>query len=169
WFVIRSWRERKDRPADLPGTLSGMVLESVVFALGLWAISRLLGPLLVRFGIAMTVASSERGMPQVVTDLGAGTNDEAIFRLVLFSLLAGSLAWFEVPRGLCVAFAAAGSAVLFSAAHHVGPNGQEYSNYVFLFRLIAGLYFSLLYEYRGFGIAVGTHACYNVMVSIPPN
>ena len=68
-----------------------------------------------------------------------------------------------------VAVAAAGSAVLFSAAHDVGPNGQEYSNYVFVFRLIAGLYFSLLYEYRGFGIAVGTHACYNVMVSIPPN
>lgn len=168
-FVVRSWRQRKDRPGDLAGTMSGMLLESVVFALGLWAISRVLGPLLVRFGVTLALETSEPGLRQVVTFLGAGIYEEAIFRLTLFSLLAGGLAWFEVPRGLCVAVAAAGSAVVFSAAHHVGPNGQEYSNYVFVFRLLAGLYFSLLYEYRGFGIAVGTHACYNVMVSIPPN
>jgi membrane protease YdiL (CAAX protease family) len=165
-FVVRSWRERKDRPADLPGALSGMLLESVVFALGLWVISRVLGPLLLRFGVPLSVDASDPGVRQVAY-LGAGIYEEAIFRLVLYSLLAGCLACFEAPRGLCVGFAAAGSAVLFSAAHHVGPYGQEYSNYVFIFRLLAGLYFSLLYEYRGFGIAVGTHACYNVMVSIP--
>ena len=32
----------------------------------------------------------------------------------------------------------------------------------------AGLYFALLFQLRGFGIAVGTHACYNVMVSVGP-
>jgi membrane protease YdiL (CAAX protease family) len=58
------------------------------------------------------------------------------------------------------------SAILFSIAHHLGPYGQTYSNYLFIFRLLAGLYFALLYELRGFGIVVGTHACYNVMVSV---
>jgi hypothetical protein len=58
------------------------------------------------------------------------------------------------------------SAVLFSTAHHVGPYGQAYSNYLFVFRLAAGLYFALLFELRGFGVVVGAHACYNVMVSI---
>jgi membrane protease YdiL (CAAX protease family) len=62
--------------------------------------------------------------------------------------------------------AALASATLFSTAHHVGPYGQPYSNYLFLFRLAAGLYFALLYHLRGFGIAVGAHACYNVLVSI---
>jgi hypothetical protein len=47
------------------------------------------------------------------------------------------------------------------------PNSsQPYSNYLFLFRLTAGIYFALLYHLRGFGIAVGAHACYNVMVSV---
>ena len=58
-----------------------------------------------------------------------------------------------------------GHAVL-GAAHHLGPFGQDYGNYVFIFRLLAGLYFALLFHFRGFGVAVGTHACYNVMVSI---
>ena len=62
--------------------------------------------------------------------------------------------------------AAVASATLFSSAHHWGPHGQAYSNYLFLFRLVAGLYFALLYHARGFGIAVGAHACYNVMVSV---
>ena len=51
--------------------------------------------------------------------------------------------------------AATASATLFSAAHHLGPYGQPYDNYLFLFRLAAGLYFALLFQYRGFGVAVG--------------
>ena len=176
-FLMRAWRQRRERPVDLPGTLSGMTLESVTFALGLWALSRMLGPLLLRFGVELAVSptdgaaldASEPGLRQVITYLGAGIYEEAIFRLMLFSLLSGILRWFEAPRVLCVGVAAVTSAVLFSAAHHVGPYGQEYSNYLFVFRLLAGMYFSLLYEFRGFGIAVGTHACYNVMVSIPPH
>jgi hypothetical protein len=35
-----------------------------------------------------------------------------------------------------------------------------------VFRLVAGLYFAALFQYRGFGIAVGAHACYNLMVGI---
>lgn len=176
-FLMRAWRQRRERPIDLPGTLSGMTLESVGFALGLWALSLSLRPMLLRFGVELAAASPERaaleapdvGMRQVVTYLGAGIYEEAIFRLVLFSLLSSILRWFDLPRLACVAVAALASAVVFSAAHHVGPYGQEYSNFLFLFRLLAGMYFSLLYEFRGFGVAVGTHACYNVMVSIPPH
>ena len=68
--------------------------------------------------------------------------------------------------GLLVAviLAAAASALLFSAAHHVGPFGDPFDGYVFLFRTIAGVYFAVLMETRGFGIAVGAHACYDVLV-----
>ena len=72
----------------------------------------------------------------------------------------------DVNGLLAVPLAATASALLFSAAHHIGPYGQPYSNYLFLFRLIAGLYFAVLFQFRGFGIAVGAHACYNLMVSI---
>ena len=58
------------------------------------------------------------------------------------------------------------SALLFSAAHHVGPYGEAFNHSVFLFRTLAGLYFALLYQLRGFGIAVGTHTCYDVLVGV---
>ena len=38
--------------------------------------------------------------------------------------------------------------------------------YVFLFRMLAGIYFALLFRLRGFGIAVGTHAFYDIIVGV---
>ena len=164
WAISR----REDRPGDLGGVLCGMVLESIAFALGLWAVSRIIAPLLVQAGFELSVGASavEPVLRQVVTYLGAGIYEEALFRLVLFSVLVGAMRWIELPVFFAVLLAAVGSAILFSTAHHVGPYGQAYSNYLFLFRLAAGLYFALLFQFRGFGIAVGAHACYNVMVTI---
>jgi hypothetical protein len=178
-FVFSIWvyRRRADSPGDMLGVLSGMALESVSFALGLWALSRALAPLLVQAGVELTLAApvepeaphlaaTDPALRQVVTYLGAGIYEEALFRLVLFSILVGLLRTFDLPGSIAVLLAAVGSAVVFSAAHHVGPYGQVYSNYLFLFRLLAGLYFALLYQLRGFGIAVGAHSCYNVLVSV---
>ena len=173
WALAR-W---EDRPVDLPGVLSGMLLESVACALGLWVRSRALGPLLLRAGIELAIAApgplpapaltaAEPALRQAVTYLGAGIYEEALFRLILFSILVRLFAATDLSRGTAVLLAAAGSAALFSTAHHVGPYGQPYSTYLFVFRLLAGLYFALLYQLRGFGIAVGAHACYNVMVSV---
>lgn len=173
-FTLWTLSRWGDRPGDLVSVLSGMILESVAFALGLWALSRLLAPMLQQAGIELNVAleepasfsAAEPALRQVITYLGAGIYEEAVFRLVLFTALVAVLRILDVSRLLAIALAAAGSAVLFSVAHHVGPYGQTYSNYLFLFRLLAGVYFALLFELRGFGIAVGAHACYNVMVSV---
>jgi hypothetical protein len=173
-FAVWAYARVEDRPGDLGGVMCGMVLESIGFALGLWVVSRLLAPLLATsgFGLAVGVAedaplaASESGFRQVITYIGAGIYEEAMFRLVLFSSVVAALRYLEVPKLVAVLAAALGSAILFSTAHHVGPYGQAYSNYLFLFRLAAGLYFALLYQMRGFGIVVGAHACYNVMVSI---
>ena len=40
------------------------------------------------------------------------------------------------------------------------------NTYVFLFRVLAGLYFASLYQFRGFAVAAGTHACYDVLVGL---
>jgi membrane protease YdiL (CAAX protease family) len=176
-FCLWAWWRWSDRPGDLIGVLSGMVLESVTFALGLWALSRVLAPLLVRFGVEMSVpvpflveapspVPADATLRQFITYLGAGIYEETLFRLLLFSILLSVAWWLELGQVLGVGVAALGSAILFSAAHHVGPYGQAYSNYLFVFRLVAGLYFALLYRFRGFGIVVGAHACYNEMVSI---
>jgi hypothetical protein len=167
-LALWAWSRGADRPRDLLGVLTGMAIESVTFALGLWVLSRSLGPLLEHFGVDLS-AGSQSGEPavrQMVTYLGAGIYEEALFRLMLFSGLAALLRRLEVGGALAALLAALASATLFSAAHHVGPYGQAYSNFLFLFRLAAGLYFAVLYQARGFGIAVGAHACYNVMISV---
>jgi hypothetical protein len=53
-----------------------------------------------------------------------------------------------------------------AAAHHVGPFGEPFDRYVFVFRLLAGLYFAVVYRLRGFGIAAGAHALYGVVVGV---
>jgi hypothetical protein len=166
-MVIWTWTRREERPIELLAVLSGMVLESVAFAIGLWGISRALGPLLEEFGIALsTGVAAEPAVGQVITYLGAGIYEEALFRLILFSCLVRLLRMVDVNGLVAVFLAASASALLFSAAHHIGPYGQPYGNYLFLFRLIAGMYFAMLFQVRGFGIAVGAHACYNLMVSV---
>jgi hypothetical protein len=169
-LLLLAWNLRRntDRPDDLVGVLSGMGIESVSFALGLWGVSRALYPLMRHLGVELAVSGpeTEPALRQVVTYLGAGIYEEALFRLTLFSGLVWLLRRVEAPWILSVGLAATASATLFSAAHHLGPYGQPYGNYLFLFRLAAGVYFAMLYQFRGFGVAVGAHAVYNLMVSI---
>jgi hypothetical protein len=163
WNFVR----RGDRPGDTLSVLTGMSIESVGFALGLWGVSRALVPLMHGLGVPLEIGEGvDSPVRQVVTYLGAGIYEEALFRLALYSGMVWLLRRMDMPRPLAVLLAATASATLFSAAHHVGPYGQPYDNYLFLFRLAAGLYFALLYQYRGFGVAVGAHACYNLMVSV---
>jgi membrane protease YdiL (CAAX protease family) len=166
-FIAWSWLREGDRPYDVIGTLTGMVVESIVYALGLWSLSRTFGPLLEHYGIELTVGPQvEATLLQLVPYVGAGIYEEAVFRLFLFSVLAWLFARLELPLGFGTLLAAVVSAVLFSVAHHVGPYGQPYTNYLFLFRVVAGFYFALLFQLRGFGVAVGTHATYNVLVAV---
>jgi membrane protease YdiL (CAAX protease family) len=168
-FVLIVWNyvRRADRPGDLVSLLSGMGIESVGFALGLWAISRGLGPLIDYLGLELSINSLDNpALGQLVTYLGAGLYEELLFRLLLFSGLFFLAHRAGASTVLSTAAAALLSALLFSAAHHVGPHGEPFAGYNFLFRTVAGLYFAILYQLRGFGIAVGAHACYDVIVGV---
>ena len=168
-FVIWSLARRRDRPADILGVETGMAIESIGFALGLWGISRGLAPLLDNLGVRLQVTTSPAVVGQIITYVGAGIYEELLFRLLLYSGLLVILRWLGVSLLFAVLIAAAASSALFSAAHHIGPYGENFDNYVFLFRMLAGLYFALLYQLRGFGIAVGAHACYDVVVGVVVN
>ena len=89
-----------------------------------------------------------------------------LFRLLLFSGLFLILKQVGVTGMLAIGLSALSSALLFSAAHHIGAHGEPLEGYAFLFRTIAGVFFALVYMGRGFGIAVGAHACYDVIVGI---
>jgi hypothetical protein len=164
-FVVWSALRYEDRPNDLPGVWLGMAIESVVFGLGLWGLSRAMGPLVDALTVELSPAAAPgEGVAQVVTYVGAGIYEELVFRLVLYSGLVVVLRALKTPVLLAVPLSAMVSATLFAGAHHIGPYGEAFDDYVFLFRVLAGLYFAALYQFRGFGIAVGAHACFDVLV-----
>jgi membrane protease YdiL (CAAX protease family) len=165
--LLWCWVRYRDCPRDLLGVCIGMAAESVAFALGLWGLSRGLGPLLDQFGIQLELGPpADQPLTQIIGFVGAGIYEEMLFRLLLFSFLVWGLRLALVPRPLNILLAALGSATLFSAAHHLGPYGEDFDGYTFLFRTLAGVYFALLYQLRGFGIAVGAHAGYDVLVGV---
>jgi hypothetical protein len=160
WSLLRAY----DCPARLRFVWMGMAVESVVFAVGLWALSRQLQPLLDELGIRLNTGPHGKDLRQIVTFVGAGIYEEVLFRLLLFFGLGCLFRLLGFPVLLSGLFCTVASAFLFSAAHHLGPYGEAFDRYVFLFRALAGFYFALLYQFRGFAIAVGGHACYDVLV-----
>jgi membrane protease YdiL (CAAX protease family) len=168
WFL----RQRDSIPEDAPNLCLGMAIESIVGALILWGLSRLYSPLLDQLGLSLAVPSPDPPplntavVGQVVTYVGAGIYEEVVFRLALFGLLRAVLTTAQIPARTAVVLAAMTSAILFAVAHHVGPRGEPVDGFNFLFRVLAGLYFTAMYQFRGFGIAVGAHACYDVLVGI---
>lgn len=162
-----SWVRRDDRPGDVLGVCSGMAIESVLGALVLWGLSRGFGPLLDYLGIELAVATpTDVALAQLVTFVGAGLYEEVLFRLWLFWGLVGLSRLLDLPAAVGLVAAAALAALAFSAAHHVGPYGEAFEPYVFLFRTLAGFYFTLLFLCRGIGVAVGAHVCYDVLVGM---
>jgi len=58
------------------------------------------------------------------------------------------------------------SSFLFSAAHHIPPYGDPLAVGVFTFRFLAGVFFGLLFWFRGFAVAAYPHALYDIYVLI---
>ncbi|MFN4260309.1 MAG: type II CAAX prenyl endopeptidase Rce1 family protein [Gemmataceae bacterium] len=166
-FVIWSWRRRHDVPSELFGVWVGMILESVGFALVLWGFSKALGPILDQLGVVLaTPTPSEYALSLAITFIGAGIYEEFIFRLLLFAGLYHVLCLALTPRLPAFGIAALISATIFAAAHNIGPYGEPFHDLVFLFRMSAGIYFVFLLQLRGFAVAVGAHACYDVLVGV---
>jgi hypothetical protein len=96
---------------------------------------------------------------------GAGLHEELVFRVLLFGGLLSLLRrGLSVGPALSLVLALGASAALFSYAHHLPPHGEPFTVFAFVFRLLAGVVFGLLYHVRGFATAVYTHFLYDVLV-----
>ena len=112
-------------------------------------------------------------MMDLLTGIGAGIYEELIFRLLLISL---SMIFFETVLGIhrtkAVIISVIISSVLFSLHHHfIFLDGQFAKKEIFTmtrfaFRTIAGIFFAIIYAARGFGIAAGTHAFYDIIATL---
>jgi len=143
------------------GMLLCTLLESVCFALLLLFCFAWLGA-----RSLLSLGPGSRGIQDLVLYCGAGVYEELVFRWGLLGLLIAIFRRVFAGRKAPVAAAAVLGAVLFSLFHYVGPAGDAFSVGGFLQRMLAGLYFSVLFLFRGFGITAATHAIYDIVLGI---
>jgi len=152
-----------DRWRFSPGVLAGMAGESVLWAAVLLGIARLQDRLW-----PLATAAGEGLLARLVAFCGAGLYEEVLFRLLLLPAVTWVAARLGAGPLAAAGWGVVGSSLLFSWAHYVGPLGDAFDPYSFTFRFLAGVFFAILFEARGFGIAAGSHAAYDILVGLGP-
>ena len=145
------------------GVLLGMAAESLLWAFLLIGIARLqesLWPLAVDQGPVAGL------LARFVGFCGAGLYEEVLFRLLLLPAVIWLLERWGQTRLSAASWGVLLTSLVFSGAHYVGPLGDTFTLYSFTFRTLAGLFFSLVFLARGFGIAAGAHAAYDLLVGL---
>jgi membrane protease YdiL (CAAX protease family) len=118
--------------------------------------------------LLMTTAGSKQPLADFVLYCGAGIYEELLFRgFLLGILLVIFRRTFSNKKKLMPAIVASVlAALIFSAFHYLGPAGDVFSIGSFVQRMIAGLYFSVLFVTRGFGLTAASHAMYDIVVGL---
>jgi hypothetical protein len=169
--VLLGWHHLRREPWRVDGmVLYGMLLESL--ALG---------------GVLLLLASAQQSLLAVGTSgdktryliayCGAGIYEEMLFRLLLVSAVAGAARLLGANRIVSLVGAVAAASLLFAAAHYqfeltIGDwrwpvqSGEPFAWTSFWFRAGAGAFFAGLFLYRGFGVAAGTHALYDILATL---
>ena len=142
-----------------PAVLAGMAGESLLWAMPLLGLNYLH-----LFAVA-TGGADRTWVDDLVLSIGAGIYEELLFRLMVITVLMILIVDVCGVKHLWGAGLSIAISSLLFAAHHYPPIGTDvFQPSEFLFRLIAGWYLAGVFIYRGFGIAVGAHAMYNVIV-----
>jgi hypothetical protein len=159
YFAVWQYRTRASLKIN-PKILLLSFLESLALALILLLF---FGRLVQIFSASM--ATAEGKFSHLVLYCGAGIYEELVFRAFLLGFL---LLIYQKGLGLrrnrAAISAAQTAALLFSIFHYVGPAGDIFSIGSFVQRALGGLYFSILYVTRGFGITACCHVCYDILV-----
>ncbi len=161
--ILLGWHYLSHSPWRLSGgVLSAMAVESIALGLCVWVIARVQNTIL---AWGMFVALKE-GAQRAIGFLGAGIYEELLFRLILLTAFAWAIRQVGAAPRLGMFIAVVVSSLLFSAAHHIGANGEPFFWSPFIFRFLAGVFFSVVFIYRGFGIAAASHAAYDIIVGV---
>lgn len=162
----------KDAWRVYPTTLLGMFFESVLWVLPLIVFGQLLlggqhAPALGGEDVTARTWSDLNWQSRVTLAVGAGIYEELLFRLILVTgvhfLLVDLL---RLSHGVGAVIAVIVSAIAFAFYHHSIFAGGQVNLLVLTFYIGAGLYFAGLFLWRGFGIVVGTHAVYDIVVLV---
>ncbi len=176
--VLLAWHHiTRDRWQLSASVLYAMFAECAVLGLLLLGVGKLQGELAQMLPGSRAIAEQmfaavalPWGAASIVGRLlgfvGAGVYEEMLFRLLLLPPVSVCAQRFGAQRGLRIGLAVVLTSVVFSAAHYLGPHGEAFDAFTFWFRFTAGGFFALLFVYRGFGIAAGTHTLYDIFVSL---
>ena len=164
--ILLGWHYVSRRPWRIAqGVLWGMFGECILLAIFLRLLLELQG--LLREALASAVRLDLAGSLGTLSGyLGAGIYEELLFRLLLLPLAFWLLRRTSLSRAASLIGAVLLTSLLFAAAHNIGPYGERFAWFTFLFRFLAGVFFAVLFFFRGFGIAVGAHAGYDILVAL---
>lgn len=172
-LAVMAGYDRRRRKIEVePGWFALLFIESIFYAMVLGSVALNATNFLLKIPSAMHLTLSpwdQEFWVSLMLSLGAGIHEEFFFRLIAIELfLRATLVFQQKPaKGWspqAQVFALLGSSILFAAFHYIGPYGDLLDLDSFIFRTVSGIYLSVLYLVRGFGVAAWTHALYDIFL-----
>lgn len=145
-----------------PRAFVPMLFESAFYALVMGSIILFVMSQFASFVPGLAIGGAAP-LDVLVISAGAGFHEELVFRLILMGGLGWLLSGVMSQRKAWLA-ALVVSSIVFSLAHHIGPMGEPFRFAAFVYRALAGVFFAMVYQVRGFAVAAWTHALYDVYV-----
>ncbi|MDP6692928.1 MAG: CPBP family intramembrane metalloprotease [Phycisphaerales bacterium] len=153
----------RERWSIEPKVVAGMAIESVLLTFPLLAFGTMLAGVI---AAASPTVLSDLGLSErIAVSIGAGLYEEFLFRMLLIAgvhTIACNL--FKQSNLVGLTSGVIISAITF-AAYHDFPNFGTLGATALFFYSIAGIYLGLIFVNRGFGIAAGTHAAYDIVAT----
>jgi membrane protease YdiL (CAAX protease family) len=144
-----------------------MAVESLLLAIPLIGLSVLSARYFPHLPLAGSphseIGAVHNKLSMIVLSCGAGIYEELVFRLMAFTVLNLLIVdVFQARKQLSSLLIVAIPAVLFSVYHYLGF--EQFTLHSFVFRTLAGVYFGIVFLFRGFGITAGSHAAYDIII-----
>ncbi|MSR33409.1 MAG: CPBP family intramembrane metalloprotease [Phycisphaerales bacterium] len=149
-------------------TIPFMWLESFALAAPLLVVAILIGRVHVLLATNQAGEQSIRALDFVgraSMAAGAGIYEELLFRMALMGAL--HMLLFDVAKmkdRYAWMIALVISSMLFTVYHPIRDTTGDYQWGRVIFLMLAGSWFGLVFQLRGFGVAAGTHAAYDATV-----
>jgi membrane protease YdiL (CAAX protease family) len=170
--ILFFWHLARKDPWDFePKLYAGMFGESILWAIPIFVIGLAVlrntnaGMAYLQAAAPPPIASTNQlpWQTESILSIGAGIYEELLFRLIAIIFLNIILVdIFEMRVQTAIPIIIVTSAILFAAYHLLGA--EPFNLATFTFRSAMGVYLAGIFIYRGFGIAVGTHTTYDLIV-----
>ncbi len=167
WHVVK-----KDRWRFEPRVYAWMWFESIIYALPLFVFALVESQFRAGGDASAAMHALQGGgleryslEGRLVFSVGAGLYEELVFRLLGLTLLHMLLVDFlDINDQWGTLIAVIVTSLAFAFYHFLGGRQMTFGGVAFF--ALCGLYLGGLFVYRGFGIAVATHAIYDIMVTL---